>query len=86
MQQVSTVTQIFSFTGALLILCGYAGSQFGWMDARRSTYNILNAVGSAILGVIALYPFQLGFVVLEFAWVAISIYALFRAMRQKPAE
>ena len=85
MQQISAATQVFSFTGALMILIAYAGSQFRWMDSRRPIYNILNAVGSGILGVIALRPFQLGFVILEFAWVAISIYALTRNLLQKPA-
>jgi hypothetical protein len=38
-----------------------------------------------ILGIIALRPFQLGFVILEFAWAAISLYALARCFRPKPA-
>lgn len=85
MQHISTVVQVWSFIGALLILIGYAGGQFGWMSPRRISYNVVNAVGSAILGVIALRPFQLGFVILEFVWVAISLYALARCLRQKPA-
>ena len=76
---VSPWTQFFSFAGALLILAGYAGSQFGWLNARSFTYNIVNAIGSSILGVIALRPFQLGFVVLEFTWVGISLYGLVSA-------
>ena len=83
MQQISTFIQVASFTGALLILIGYAGEQFGWMSARRPSYNFINAVGSLILGVIALRPFQLGFVMLEFSWAAISLYALVRCWKQK---
>ncbi len=86
MQQISPFIQAASFAGALLILAGYAGAQFGWMSARRASYNAVNAIGSAILGVIALRPFQLGFVILEFAWAAISLYALARCFRQKPAS
>jgi hypothetical protein len=85
MQQISTFVQVSSFVGALLILIGYGGEQFGWMSSRRPTYNVVNAVGSAILGFIALRPFQLGFVMLEFAWAAISLYALVRCFRQKPS-
>jgi hypothetical protein len=85
MQPISTFIQVSSFAGALLILIGYAGAQFGWLSARRPSYNLVNAVGSIILGVIALRPFQLGFVILEFAWAAISLYALARCFRQKPA-
>jgi len=39
----------------------------------------LNAAGSAILAYIAFHPFQIGFVVLEITWAAISVYALVRA-------
>jgi len=70
--------QLFSFVGALMILIAYAGHQFGKMSPRSVIYNLLNAVGSAILGYVALFPFKLGFVVLEFAWVVISIWAMTR--------
>jgi len=76
---LSLARQIASFVGALLILVSYAGSQFGWMSPRKSWYNLLNAVGSAILAYIAFRPFQLGFVLLEVAWAVISVYALVRA-------
>ncbi|HKD44360.1 MAG TPA: hypothetical protein VKD24_01785 [Candidatus Angelobacter sp.] len=84
MEPISNFIQVASFTGALFILVGYAGEQFGWLKARRPAYNVVNAVGSMILGVIALRPFQLGFVILEFAWAAISLYALARCFRSKP--
>jgi hypothetical protein len=70
--------QIASFAGALLILVAYVGHQMGWMNPHRTAYNILNAAGSAILAYIAFHPFQIGFVVLEVVWTAISIYALMR--------
>lgn len=83
MQQISPVVQGLSFVGALFILIGYAGEQFGWLTSRRPLYSVVNAVGSIILGVIALRPFQLGFVILEFTWAAISLFALARILRQK---
>jgi hypothetical protein len=75
---ISLARQAASFVGALLILVAYAGHQMNWMNPRRAMYNILNAVGSAILGYIAFSPFQVGFVVLEVTWVLISVYALLR--------
>jgi hypothetical protein len=77
--QISLARQVASFIGALVILVGYAGAQFGWMSARKPLYNVLNAIGSAILAYIAFRPFQLGFVLLEVAWTIISLYALTRA-------
>jgi hypothetical protein len=83
--EILLLRQVASFAGALLILVGYAGHQMGWMDARRSAYNILNGIGSAILAYIAFHPFQIGFVILEVAWTIISIFALMRAWKRTPA-
>jgi hypothetical protein len=70
--------QLCSFVGALMILIAYAGHQFGKMNSRSIAYNVLNAIGSGILGYVALFPFKLGFVVLEFAWVFISLWSMLR--------
>jgi hypothetical protein len=78
---ISMLRQVFSFAGALLILVAYIGHQMEWMDSRKVLYNLLNAVGSAILAYIAFRPFQVGFVVLEVTWTVISIYALARGTR-----
>ena len=75
---ISLPRQIASFVGALLILVAYVGHQMSWMNSRKAGYNLLNAVGSAILAYIAFHPFQVGFVVLEVTWVLISLYALAR--------
>jgi hypothetical protein len=75
---IALARQMASFAGALLILLAYSGHQMGWMNPRSAAYNILNAVGSGILGYIALHPFQIGFVVLETVWTLISVYALLR--------
>ena len=76
--KIDLTRQIVSFVGAQLIMIAYGGHQLGWIDARRPSYNVMNAVGSAILVWIALHPFQIGFVVLETVWTVISIWALFR--------
>lgn len=76
---ISLARQLSSFVGALLILIAYVGHQLGWVDARRASYNVMNALGSAILAYIAFRPFQVGFVVLEVVWVLISVYALVRS-------
>ena len=70
--------QAISFVGGLLILIAYVEYQLSWIDARRASYNSMNAAGSAILSWIALHPFQIGFVVLETVWVVISPWALLK--------
>ncbi len=79
----SLAWQSVSFVGAMLILVAYAGQQMKWMDPRSLLYNVLNIIGSGILCYIALYPFKLGFVVLEATWVLISIYAIVRNRRER---
>jgi hypothetical protein len=79
--EIALARQLASFVGALLILVAYAGHQMGWMNPRSAAYNVLNAVGSGILGYIAFHPFQIGFVVLETVWTLISVYALLRPRR-----
>jgi hypothetical protein len=80
--EISILRQIVSFVAALLILAAYVGHQLNWMDSRKTNYNVLNAVGSAILAYIALRPFQAGFVVLEGVWMLVSLLALVRGWRQ----
>ena len=75
---IALARQLASSMAALLILVAYGGHQMGWMDSRSALCNILNAVGSGILGHIALHPFQIGFVVLESVWTLISLYGLAR--------
>jgi hypothetical protein len=75
---IFSLRQVASFVGALLILVAYAGHQMNWMNSRKAGYNILNAIGSAILVYIAFHPFQIGFIVLEVTWTLISVYALAR--------
>ncbi len=80
--EISTIRQAASFLGAMIILAAYVGHQMKWMDSDKPAYNLLNAVGSAILAYIALHPFQLGFVVLEATWAVLSIYVLARGKKR----
>ena len=57
---IATARQVASLFAALMILLAYGGQQMGWMDSRSAFYNILNALGSAILGYVALHPSRLG--------------------------
>lgn len=75
--------QLLSFVGALLILLAYAGLQLNWLVPRSLIYNLLNAIGSGILGYVALHPFKLGFVILEFAWVLISCWSMWNYLIRK---
>jgi hypothetical protein len=77
---MTSFIQTVSLLGAFLILIAYWGHQRGWMNAKGATYNILNAIGATLLAYVALNPFQAGFFVLECAWTAISLVALYKVL------
>lgn len=72
------LVQTFSLMGAGLILYAYVADQLGRMQQRSVTYNVLNLVGSGLLGYVAVSERQYGFIILEIVWAAVSLYALVR--------
>jgi hypothetical protein len=78
------INQALSLAGAACILVGYVGHQLEWIDPEGDFYNLINAVGAGILAWVALHPFKIGFVVLEFVWVVVSLFALIKARRRSP--
>ncbi|MEP6644964.1 MAG: hypothetical protein ABJA69_10720 [Acidobacteriaceae bacterium] len=79
--EISFARQMISLAGAVTILVAYIAHQLKWMDARKPVYNLLNAIGAAILCYIALRPFQAGFVIMESTWTVVSLYALARGLK-----
>ncbi len=73
--------QFVSIIGAALILIGYAAHQGGWMGRDSLRYHVINAAGGAILLVVAVQAFQIGFILLEGVWTAISLAAIVRVTR-----
>lgn len=69
--------QLISITGAVLVLIAFACLQMGKMDRGDRWFNILNFVGSILLGLTAVHDRRWGFIGLEFIWAAFCIPALF---------
>jgi hypothetical protein len=78
--------QATSLLGALLILVAYAAHQAGRLGRDVASYHLLNAVGAALLLVVAIAGRQAGFILLEGVWTAISVVALWRLLRSRPAS
>ena len=76
--------QVIQVVGALLILTGYAASQFGKLDQRLLAYLLLNAIGSAILAVLGYVERQWGFFLLEGVWALVSVWGLIRLNGRGP--
>ena len=75
--------QLMSVTGAVLVLVAFGCLQTGKMDRRDRWFNILNFVGSVLLGLTAVHDRRWGFIGLEFIWAAFSVPPL---LRKKPAR
>lgn len=71
------MAQVIQIVGALIILGAFAGSQLGELPTDSRLYLILNVVGSAVLTVLAVVEGQIGFVLLEGVWAAVSAWSLF---------
>ncbi len=76
--------QLISVLGAVTILLAYAGNQLAWLRATSLLYVVANAVGAAILGVVAFVEEQWGFLLLEGVWAVVSVYALVRILTGRP--
>jgi hypothetical protein len=70
------VMQLISVLGALAILGAYVASQFGLADASKLSYQVANCLGSAVLTVVAVVDWQLGFILLEGAWALVSLWGI----------
>lgn len=76
--------QAASLAGAFLILLAYAAHQAGRMSRDTPVYHVVNALGGALLLVVAVQARQAGFILLEGVWTAISLAALARGRRIAP--
>jgi hypothetical protein len=71
------MAQAIQIIGALIILGAFAANQLGEMQTDSRLYLLLNLVGSAILAVLAVIEGQIGFILLEGVWAAVSGWSLF---------
>ena len=78
--------QAASIVGAALILAAYAAHQAGWLGRDSIAYHLMNVLGGLVLLVVAVEAIQIGFIILEGAWTAISLVALLRVWMRRPSR
>jgi hypothetical protein len=71
--------------GALIVLAGFVANQRMGLSSDSALFLLLNAVGTAILAVVAGVNHDLGFVLLEGVWAIVSTLGLVRALRREAA-
>jgi hypothetical protein len=82
------VESFVELVGAVLILSAFVLVQMGRMDPASLIYLVLNLAGSGTLAVVAAIDGDVGFLLLEGVWAAVSAYGvarlLFRTGRPTP--
>jgi hypothetical protein len=78
--------QVIQIIGALIILGAFAANQLGELGTDSRLYLLLNLVGSVILCILAVIEGQLGFILLEGVWAAVSGWSLFVILGEEADE
>jgi hypothetical protein len=76
------MAETLQIIGAILVLAGFAGAQLGWVGAASVSYLTVNAVGAALLAILALLDGAWGFLLLEGVWTVVSVISLAGALRR----
>jgi protein-S-isoprenylcysteine O-methyltransferase Ste14 len=82
---LSRLIQLASLVGAALVLGAFVATQLRRMSPRSAPYQVMNLLGSATLTVVAVLGRVWGFVLLNGVWAAVSLIALVRLIRRRPA-
>ena len=79
------LTQAVQVAGALCVLSGFAGVQFGVLKTESHAYLLVNLFGSAVLTGLAAAERQYGFLLLEAVWALVSAWSLLKRARGHPS-
>ncbi|MEM9235024.1 MAG: hypothetical protein AAGA69_12400 [Pseudomonadota bacterium] len=73
-----TVPDLIGYVGVTAVLVAYAGIQTGRIGPDTLVYPVLNAAGAfTILVSLAFHP-NMPSIVIEIAWLAISLFGIYR--------
>ena len=76
--------QAVQLIGAVFILTAFVMAQQRRMATDSVAYLVLNAVGAAILAVVAVLDGDIGFTLLEGTWTVVSTIGLVRYFKGRP--
>ena len=74
---------LVELVGAALILSAFTLAQVGRLETRSLPYLVLNVAGAGILAAAAAVDGDIGFLVLEGVWTAVSAYGLARLLLRR---
>jgi len=73
-----SLPEIVGYFGVALILVGYAGVQSGRMNPNALKFPLINGVGAAGILVSLVFHPNIPSIVIEIAWLLISIFGIVR--------
>ncbi len=81
-----TIYDFIGNIGIVMILYAYWGLQTDRLSSRSPRYNIFNAVGAVAILVSLLFKFNLSAFLIELAWLAISVYGLWKSKHMNAGD
>lgn len=80
---MGTVYDIIGIIGVISILAAYYLLQKDVLAAHKLSYLSLNLAGAILIMISLLHAWNLSAFVVEAAWAVISVYGIFKALRNK---
>jgi hypothetical protein len=77
------IFDIIGLMGVTLILVVYGLVHLDSIDVKKITFSVLNAIGAALILVSLYVDYNLPAVTIEVAWILISLYGIYAAIRRK---
>ncbi|MBP9865064.1 MAG: hypothetical protein KBC91_01530 [Candidatus Omnitrophica bacterium] len=78
--------QVAGLLGAAMVLIAYFFMQTGFLKNTAYPFLILNLLGGALLFIASAVTGQLGLILLEGTWTAISAYAIMKRLKQEMSD
>ncbi len=77
------IFDIIGTSGAITLVAAYFIMQKNIIAGDSIAYNLLNGVGALLIMISLTHDFNLTAMVMEIAWLAISLYGIFHAIKRK---
>lgn len=71
--------------GVAIIVVAYFMLQLGRMNVQQLSFSLLNCIGASLILVSLTFEFNLAAFTIEAFWVAISLFGIYRVMRERSA-
>jgi membrane-bound ClpP family serine protease len=81
-----SLSDLIGILGVIIIIIGYMLLQLEKMDAKDLGFSVLNTLGALLIILSLLYAWNLPSFIMEFTWMMISVYGIFKYYMKKKEE